>query len=72
MHRNKDWPVFNKIVPIITVFEQNGRIRPLIWKQGDFWANYKNGVTKGLLKNLMPPKLPFLGAKYSFIVFFVM
>ena len=32
MHRNKDWPVFHKIVPII-VFEQNGRIRPLIWKQ---------------------------------------
>ena len=70
MHRNEDWPVFHKIVPIITVFEQNGRTRPLIWKQWGFRANYKNGVTKGLLKNLMPPKLPFLGAKYSFIVFF--
>ena len=72
MHRNEDWPVFHKIVPIFTVFEQNGRTRPLIWKQWGFRANYKNGVTKGLLKNLMPPKLPFLGAKYSFIVFFLM
>ena len=70
MHRNEDWPVFHKIVPIITVFEQNGRTRPLIGSSEVLGQTTKMGLPKGYLKISCLQSYHSLGQNIHLLCFF--